>query len=363
MTLKLGIWAAPFDRAGLDYVVEAERLGVDVAWVPEAWGYDAMTPLGAVAAVTDKIRLGSAIAQVGARTPAMLAMTALTLQKMSEGRFILGLGTSGPQVMEGWHGVKFDGPIARTRETMEIVALAASGERLEHEGKYYPLPLPGGQGKAMRSSAEPVHIPMYIASLGPANLRLTGAAADGWIGNSFFCETADVFFDEIRAGAESVGRSFADIDLTVSVGVEFTDDVEEAARRHSDGFAFTFGAMGSKDDNFYNNAFGKQGWGDDVAAVQSLWMAGDRKAAAARVPIEIGLGQNLIGPTDEIRRRLRQYRDCGVNSLRIGPIGDTLDDHVDGLGQLMDLLAEVNAEVNADADTEGSDEPETSSPA
>jgi len=345
MTLKLGIWALPVDEAGRGYIIEAERLGVDVAWVPEAWSYDAMTPLAAAAAVTDKIRLGSAIAQIGTRTPAMLSMTALTLQKMSGGRFILGLGTSGPQVMEGFHGVEFDRPIARTRETIDIVRMASRGERLTYSGDIYQLPLPGGEGKAIRPRADPAHVPIYVASLGPANLRLTGAAADGWIGNSFFCETADVFLDEIRAGAASAGRTLADIDLTVSVGVEITDDVEAAARRHSDGFAFTFGAMGSKDNNFYNNAFARQGWGDDVAAVQSLWNAGDREGAAARVPAEIGLGQNLIGPPDEIRRRLRQYRDCGINSLRIGPIGDTFDEHVDGIGQLMDLITEVNSEA------------------
>ncbi len=343
-TLKLGIWALPVDQAGRDYVLEADRLGVDVAWVPEAWAYDAMTPIAAAAAVTENIRLGTAIAQIGSRTPAMLAMTAMTLQKISDGRFILGLGTSGPQVMEGFHGVPFDRPIARTRETIDIVRMASRGDRLEYDGETYQLPLPDGEGKAIRPRAEPAPLPIYVASLGPANLRLTGAAADGWIGNSFFCETADVFLDEIRAGAESAGRSLADIDLTVSVGVEITDDVEAAARRHANGFAFTFGAMGSATSNFYNNAFTRQGWGDDVAAVQSLWLAGDREAAAARVPLEIGLGQNLIGPPDQIRARLRQYRDCGINSIRIGPIGTTLDENVDGLGQLMDLLNDVNAE-------------------
>ena len=344
MTLKLGIWANPVDRIGLDYVREAERLGVDKAWVPEAWAYEATTQIGAAAAVTERIRLGTGIAQVGTRTPALLSMTALTLQKISGGRFILGLGTSGPQVMEGFHGVRFDRPVARTRETIDIIRMASRGDRLEYNGDIYQLPLPSGEGKAIRTWADKAHVPIYLASLGPANLRLTGSAADGWIGNSFFCETADVFLDEIRAGAESSGRTLDDIDLTVSVGVEFTDDVEAAGRRHADGFAFTFGAMGSAKSNFYNNAFSRQGWGDDVAAVQSLWVSGDRKAAAARVPVEIGLGQNLIGPPEEVRRRLRQYRDCGINSLRIGPIGDTFDEHVNGLGQIMDLIHEVNAE-------------------
>jgi F420-dependent oxidoreductase-like protein len=342
VTLKLGIWASPFDQRGIDYVVEAERLGVDSAWVPEYWGYDALTPLAAVAAVTDRIRLATGIVQLGTRTPAMLAMSAMSLQQISGGRFVLGIGTSGPQVMEGWHGVRFDKPVTRTRETIEIVRAITGGERLVYDGAVYQLPLPDSQGKALRSAVAPVEVPIYVASLGPANLRLTGAVADGWIGNSFFCDTADVFLDELRAGAESVGRTLDDLELTVSVGCEFTDDVEAAGRRHASGFAFTFGAMGSGSSNFYNNAFARQGWGDDVAEVQRLWMAGDRDAARARVPIEIGLGQNLIGPPDEIKRRLRQYRDCGINTLRVGPMGDDLDEQLAHLGQLVDLVRDVN---------------------
>ena len=188
---------------------------------------------------------------------------------------------------------------------------------------------------------------MYIASLGPANLRLTGELADGWIGNSFFCPTANVFLDDIAAGAIAAGRTPADIEINVGVGCEFTGDsdgeVEAAGRRHAAGFAFTFGAMGSKDANFYNNAFGKQGYADDVAAVQELWLAGDREAAAARVPIEIGLGQNLIGPPEEILRRLREYIAAGVDVLRVGAMGNTLDEQVANLGQLMDLVNTVNA--------------------
>jgi F420-dependent oxidoreductase-like protein len=343
-SLRIGVWAMPVDRAGIDFVVEAERLGVDIAWVPEFWGYDALTPIAAAATATERIRLGTGIVQLGTRTPAMLAMSAMSLQRISGGRFVLGLGTSGPQVMEGWHGVPFDRPVARTRETIEIVRKVTSGGRLEYEGDIYQLPLPDSQGRPIRSAMPPTDIPIYLASLGPANLRLTGAAADGWIGNSFFCETADVFFDEIRAGAETAGRSLDEVELTVSVGVEITDDVEEAGRRHAEGFAFTFGAMGSKSSNFYNNAFARQGWGDDVAEVQRLWMEGDRDAARARVPIEIGLRQNLIGPPEEIRRRLREYRDCGVESLRVGSLGDTLDEQVDTLGQVMELVDRVNGE-------------------
>ena len=346
-SLELGVWASPIDQAGLDFVIEADRLGVDSVWVPEYWGYDALTPLAAAAAVTERVRLATGIVQLGTRTPAMLAMSAMSLQRISEGRFVLGMGTSGPQVMEGWHGVRFDKPITRTKETIEIIRSIASGERLQYSGAIHQLPLPDSEGKALRSAASPVEIPIYVASLGPANLRLTGAMADGWIGNSFFCETAAVFLDEIRLGAESVGRTLADVELTVSVGCEITDDVEEAGRRHAAGFAFTFGAMGSGSSNFYNNAFARQGWGEDVAEVQRLWMAGDRDAAAARVPIEIGLGQNLIGPPEEIRRRLREYRDCGIRTLRVGVTGDGLDEQLGRLGQLVDLVRDVNLDTAA----------------
>ena len=345
MTLRIGMYGMTTGRAGLDEVVEAERLGVDSVWVPEYWGYDAFTPLAAVAAVTDHIRLGTAIVQLGTRTPTMLAMTAMTLQNLSQGRFLLGVGASGPQVMEGWHGVPFGRPVRRTRETIDIIRRVTAGDRLTYDGEIHRLPLPGGEGKALRSAVPPAHVPIYVASLGPANLRLTGAAADGWIGNSFFCESADVFFDQIRAGAESAGRSIADIDLTVSVACEITDDVEEAGRRHASGFAFTFGAMGSASSNFYNDAFERQGFGEDVAEVQRLWLAGDREAAGARVPLEIGLRTNLIGPPEEIRRRLREYRDCGVNTLRVGQMGDSLDERLAGLGQLLELVADVNAEL------------------
>lgn len=345
MTLKVGISAIPVDRSAIDYVVEAERLGADSVWVPEFWGYDALTPLGALAVATDTIRLGTGIVQLGTRTPAMLAMSALSLQALSDGRFLLGIGTSGPQVVEGWHGVPFARPIRRTRETIDIIRIVTAGERLEYDGEIYRLPLPDGEGRALRAASAPAHVPIYVASLGPANLALTGELADGWIGNSFFPETAEVFFDRIEAGARSVGRSLDDIDLTVSVACEFTDDVEEAGRRHAAGYAFTFGAMGSAKTNFYNEAFARQGFGDDVAEVQRLWASGDRDAARERVPIEIGLGTNLIGPPDEIRRRLRMYRDCGVDTLRVGPAGETVDELLECLGRLLELVGEVNREA------------------
>jgi F420-dependent oxidoreductase-like protein len=345
VTLRVGISALPYSDEAVDFIIEAEKLGADSVWVPEFWGYDALTPLAYLAAKTTQIRLATGIVQLGARTPAMVAMSALSLQALSNGRFVLGLGTSGPQVMEGWHGVAFDKPVTRTRETIEIVRAITNGEKLEYAGDVYTLPLPGGEGKSIRAAAPPTNVPIYIASLGPANLKMTGELADGWIGNSFLPESADVFFGPIGAGAKAAGRSIDDLDLTVSVGVEFTDDVDEAARRHARGYAFTFGAMGSTNQNFYNNAFARQGFGDDVAEVQRLWREGDREAAAERVPTEIGLKTNLLGPPADVLERLRLYRDAGVTTLRAGLGGNDPTANLDTLGTLLDLVEHVNDEA------------------
>src|SRR5688572_1552782 len=239
MTLAIGVTVTGLDEGTVDFVRQAERLGASTAWVPEFWMYDALTPVAYLAATTDTIGLGTAIAQLGTRTPAMLAMSAMSLHALSGGRFVLGIGASGPQVMEGWHGVRFDRPVRRTRETIEIVRAIAAGERLEHHGEVCELPLPGGEGRALRSMMPPAPIPIYVAALGPENLRLTGALADGWIGNSFLPETAEAFFGPIREGAGAAGRDLADLDLTVAVGLELTDDVDEAGRRHAEGYAFT----------------------------------------------------------------------------------------------------------------------------
>jgi F420-dependent oxidoreductase-like protein len=348
VTLRVGVYAGSLGEGFVDFVREADRLGVDSVWSAEYWAGDAFTPLAYLAGQTSSIRLGTGIVQLGARTPAMLAMSALSMQALSGGRFLLGIGASGPQVMEGWHGVRFDRPVRRTRETIEIIRMVSSRERLQYEGEVYTLPLPGGEGRPIRSLMPVTHIPIYVASLGPANLRLTGELADGWIGNSFFPETADVFLDPIRAGAAAAGRDMSAIDLTVAVGVEFTDDVEEAGRRHADGYGFTFGAMGSAKTNFYSNAFARQGYGDDVREVQRLWAAGDQEAARRRVPIGIGLGTNLVGTDDMIRARLRLYRDAGITMLRSGLGDGDLDTRLATLAHLLDLTGEINAEISAE---------------
>lgn len=345
MTLRIGITPPGVDRSSLGFVRDAERLGADSVWVPEAWMYDALTPLGYLAAITDRIRLGTGAVQLGARSPALLAMSALALQAMSDGRFVLGLGTSGPQVMEGWHGVRFDRPVTRTRETIDIIRTIAAGERLVHDGDVYALPLPASRGRALRSPVAGAEIPIYVASMGPANLRLTGASADGWIGTAFLPESADVFLGPIRDGAASIGRAIDDVELTVAVGLEFTDDADAAGRRHAAGYAFTIGAMGSTSTNFYNQAFARQGFADAVDDVQRLWRAGDREAAGERVPIELGLHTNLIGDDAAVTERLRRYRDCGITTLRVGMDGTNLGDRLDQLGRLLDLVGAVNDEA------------------
>ena len=335
--------SGPRDAA---FVRDAERLGAASVWVPETWGQDALTPLAYLAGQTTSIRLGSSIAQLGARSPAMVAMSAMSLQLLSGGRFLLGLGVSGPQVMEGWHGVRFGSPLAATRETIEIVRAVARGDRLRHDGRVYQLPLPGGPGRALRSALAPAPVPIYVAALGPRNLELTGALADGWIGNTFMPEHAGVFTDRLAAGAAAAGRRRAELDLVIPVAVEFTDDAEAAARRHADGYAFTIGAMGAPDRNFYNDALRRQGVGDDVRAVQRLWLSGRRDEAAARVPAEIGRATNLLGTPAMVTERLRLYRDAGVTTLQ-AKLGGDHTARLDTLAQLIELVGQVSAEPGA----------------
>jgi F420-dependent oxidoreductase-like protein len=346
--MHIGIAAQVTSPQDAGFVRDAERLGATSVWVAEAWGQDALTPLAFLAAQTERISLGSAIAQLGTRTPAMLAMSAMSLQLLSGGRFRLGIGTSGPQVMEGWHGVRFDAPVARTRETIEIVRMVAAGEWLSYRGRAYTVPLPDSQGRAIRSFLPPATVPIYVAALGPRNLELTGELADGWIGNAFMPEHAHVFLDPLRAGLARANRSLADLDLVIPVGVEFTADEDAAAaaaRRHARGYAFTIGAMGSRDQNFYNAAFTRQGYGPDVEAVQRLWLDGRRDEAADRVPVELGAKTNLVGTPAMIADRLRLYRDVGVTTLQAKLTGDR-GQQLDALTGLVELAAKITGEAN-----------------
>jgi F420-dependent oxidoreductase-like protein len=321
------------------YVVEAERMGVDYLWSAEAWGHDAVTPLAFMAARTSRIRLGTGIMQAGTRTPALVAMTAMSLAAMSGGRFLLGFGVSGPQVIEGWHGIRFEHPIQRLREMVEIVRRVTRGERLEYKGSIYELPLPGGEGKALRSAAKPQpNIPIYLATLSPRSLEMTGEIADGWLGTSFMPEHARVFFEHLETGARRAGRSLADLDLQAGGVVAFSDDIDRLIPPRKPGLAFSLGAMGSRQHNFYNDAYKRAGYTDVALEVQRLWLDGRRDEATARVPDELVLKTNLLGTDAMVRRRLELYRDAGVTTLRVEPAGETLEARLTTLGRLLDLV-------------------------
>jgi len=324
---------------GSAYVVEAERLGAESVWTPEAWGHDAVAPMAFLAARTSRIALGTAIMQVGTRTPALIAMTSLSLASMSNGRFRLGLGVSGPQVIEGWHGVRFGRPARRLRETVEIVRRATRGERLAYKGEIYELPLPGGEGKALRVGAKPrADIPIYLATLSPTTLEMTGEIADGWLGTSFMPDHAGVFLDHIAVGAKRAGRALDALDLHVSAGVvAFADDVERLIPPRKPGLAFSLGAMGSRQHNFYNDAYRRAGYADVATEVQRLWLEGRRDEAAARVPDELVLKTNLLGTAAMVRERLAIYRRVGITTIRVEPAGDTLDARLANLGRLLEL--------------------------
>ena len=329
----------------VDFAREAEALGVDSIWTSEAWGTDAISPLAYLAATTSKIRLGTGIIQVGTRTPGNLIMTALTMQSLSGGRFILGLGTSGPQVMEGWHGVRFSNPITRTREIIEIIKKGVAGEELSYKGKEYILPLPGGEGKEIRSSSPPFDVPIWVASLGPSNLEMTGAVADGWLGGSFIPESGDIFIDRIKAGAKKVGKDFTRMEMMIPLSLEFTDDVEEAGKRHARGYGFTFGAMGSMKSNFYKDAYARQGYRESVDRVQQLWKEGRREEAREEVPVELALKSNLIGTNNMVKDRIRLYKDLGITSLKVDLPGETMSDKLSALAELMELVKSVDSEM------------------
>ncbi len=322
----------------VDYAVEAERMGVDSVWSAEAWGMDAATTLAFIAARTRTVGLGTGIMQVSARAPAMTAMTALTLAAISKDRFRLGLGASGPQVVEGLHGQAFADPVGRMRETIEIVRLAFAGEKLAHPGRHHQLPRPGGEGKALRLS-QPANpkIPIYLATLSPKALRLTGELADGWLGTSFIPTQADAHLAHIAEGAAQVGRTLDDIDIGASATVAFTDDPETLVAAMKPQVAFVLGAMGSPTTNFYNAAFRRAGYEDAAIEVQRLWVAGKRAEAVERVPDEMIHAGNLIGDEATVRARLEVYRTAGVNSLLVAPAGRSLPERLETLGRVVSL--------------------------
>ncbi len=331
-----------------DFIVEAERLGLDICWVAEAWGSDAPSALGYYAACTDRMLLGSGIMQLGTRTPVAIAQAAITLSNLSGGRFLLGLGASGPQVIEGLHGVSFQRPLVRMRETVEIVRRVVDGGKLSYSGSEFQIPRPGGESVPMRLSMRAEHdIPIYLATLSPSMLRLTGEIADGWLGTSFVPEgAAAAYFDHLDDGLVHSGRSRADIDVCQGAEVAYARDEDElrpmvAARKKE--LAFSLGGMGSGSTNFYNQAYGRQGWADVAAEVRQRWQSGDRNGAADLVTDEMVLATTLIGTEPMVRQRLRRWRDAGVNTVRLYPAGETLDERLTTLARAIEMVREVGS--------------------
>ena len=327
----------------VDYVVEAEKLGFDQCWVAEAWGADAVSALGFLAARTERIQLGSGVLQLGTRTPVLTAMTAMTLSRLSGGRFALGLGASGPRIVEGLHGVPFAHPLGRMRESIEIIRSVFAGQKVTYAGRHFHLPGPAAAGKPLRVAlpADP-DIPIYLATLSPKLLELTGEVADGWLGTGFVPEASGAYLEPLAAGARRAGRSLADLDLCQGAEVAFADKGEEdlaamvAARKP--GLAFTLGGMGTATANFYNDAYARQGFADVAAAVQALWLDGRRDEAAVLVPDEMVLATTLIGTEDMVRDRLAAWIGAGITTIRLYPAGDSLEERLVTLGRAIDLL-------------------------
>ena len=356
MRIGLSIGSAYYDGSDWDSVVElvrvADRAGVEFAWSAEAWGMESVAPLAYLAAVTERITLGTGIMQISARTAAMTAMTALTMARLTNDRFALGLGVSGPQVVEGLHGVPFAHPLGRLREYVAVVKQAIAGERIAHQGVHIVLPRPGGEGKALRLSMPPKpDLPIYLATLGPKSLEFTGEAADGWLGTSFIPEAADDVIGHIRTGAVRAGRSMAEIDLQVGVTIEIEDDVDAVIERHRPRLAFTLGAMGSSETNFYNAAYSRAGWADVARDVQTKWVAGDREGAVRAVPDELVLASALIGNEDMVRDRIRAHAEAGITTLRLSPSGRDLRAKIANLERSIAVIESVNGPVGRVAAT------------
>jgi F420-dependent oxidoreductase-like protein len=325
----------------LDMAREVDKLGYDSLWAAEAYGSDAATVLGWLAGNTTKIRLASGIFQMPARTPAMTAMTAATLDNISMGRFVLGLGISGPQVVEGWHGQPFDRLLKRTREYVEIVRKALARETLTYDGEIYQLPRPGGPGKPLKLIIAPVQerIPIYLAAIGPKNTALAFEIADGWLPTIFSPDHLDVFKDAMEEGAARAGRSTADVDIAPMTSVAIYDDVEQARDFMRPYLALYIGGMGSREKNFYNQLVTRYGYGDAAREIQDLYLSGKQTEAMAKIPPELIDKVSLCGPKEAVRERVAVYREAGVGTLLASPVAAT---HEERLRMLRDL-AEIAA--------------------
>ena len=340
--LHIGYWGLGLSADGqLALVCEAEAAGYDSVWAAEAYGSDAATILGWLAGATDRIRLGSAVFQMPGRTPAMTAMTAATLDNLSDGRMILGLGSSGPQVAEGWHGQPFARQLTRTREYVAVVRMALARERVRFAGETLQLPLPDGPGKALKLTISPVQerIPIYLAAIGPRNTRLAGEVADGWMPFLFSPEHLDEFRPALEEGFARAGdgKGYDGFDIAPSVNVFVSDDVESARDVMRPFLALYIGGMGSRERNFYTELMARYGFEDAARRVQDLYLDGRKEEAAAALPAELIDAVTLCGPEDRVRERLRTLDAAGVGTLVITPMAWSFQERLDQLRRVAAL--------------------------
>jgi F420-dependent oxidoreductase-like protein len=340
--LHIGYWGLGMTaEQQLALVREAETLGYDSAWTAEAYGSDAATILGWLAGATSRIRLGSAIFQMPGRTPAMTAMTAATLDQLSDGRFVLGLGSSGPQVAEGWHGQRFARQLQRTREYVAVVRQALARERLEFHGQTIELPLPDGPGKALKLTIGPVQerIPIYIAAVGPKNTTLAAEIADGFMPFIFSPEHVGEVRPLLEEGFARAGggKGFADFDIAPNTSFCISDDLEAARDVMRPLLALYIGGMGSREKNFYNRTVQAYGFEEAAAAVQDHYLAGRREEAMAALPGELIDLVTLCGPPDRVRDRLRTLDAAGVGTLIATPMAFAFEERLDQLRRLAEL--------------------------
>jgi len=326
MKLGLNIGYSGSAIGGVWPMIElADKIGIDSVWAAEAYGSDAVTVLSYVAAKTQQIKVGSAILQMPARTPANTAMTAMTLDALSEGRFLLGLGLSGPQVVEGWHGVPYGKPLRRTREYVEIVRMAIARETpLEYDGEEYQIPYRGadatGLGKPLKSILHPVRseIPIYLASIGPKNVELTAEIADGWLPIFYSPEREKIYNESLDAGLAKAGRMADAVDIAPTAYVALGDDVQACRDMLRPMFALYIGGMGARGKNFYFDLACRYGFEEAAQQIQDLYLDGKKGEAAAKVPDELVDECALVGPIDRITDRLEAWKESRVGTLILG---------------------------------------------
>jgi F420-dependent oxidoreductase-like protein len=333
-------------REAVDEVVELERLGVDIALVAEAYSYDAISQLGYLAAKTSTIELGTGVVPIYVRTPTLLAMTAAGLDYVSDGRFRLGIGTSGPQVMEGFHGVPFDAPIGRTREVVDICRQVWRREKVSYDGKHYQVPLPAdrgtGLGKPLRLINHPVRdrIPITIAALGPKNVQLTAEIAEGWQPVFFYPEKADaVWGDALRAGFAKRDPALGPLDVMASASLAIGDDVEDRLAWAKPQLALYIGGMGARGQNFYHNLATRYGFGEVADRIQDLYLAGKKEEAVHAVPDDLVRHVSLVGPRGFVAERVAAYAEAGVTTLLVHPLTTDQNESVRWVEQLLELTS------------------------